>query len=331
MQIRFLGCFGNIGLDFPGIFKFVRQRADIFVLRRQNHIGNAESRIRTGRENGQLFVTQRRAVIVGQAEVKLGAFRTADPVNLLRFDAVNKIQPVQIVDQTVGVFGNRNHPLFFVFAHHLRAAALAAAVDNLFVGQADLAGRAPVDGNFVFIGQSLFKELDEHPLCPLEIFRRRGVNTSVPVKTEAKRFQLFGKGLDVGLRRNRRVHTGFDGVVFGRQPESVKAHRIQNVEALHAFFTGNDVQSGVRARMSDMQTGAGRIRKFDQGIKFFLVMVDFYLVGFLIVPDFLPLFLNGMKIVPVFQRPLLAPFFKICFAVVSGIVLGHFRLFLSSR
>lgn len=83
--------------------------------------------------------------------------------------------------------------------------------------------------------------------------------------------------------------------------------------------------------MSDMQTGAGRIRKFDQGIKFFLVMVDFYLVGFLIVPDFLPLFLNGMKIVPIFQRPLLAPFFKICFAIVSGIVLGHFRLFLSSR
>ena len=196
------------------------------MLRRQNHIGNAESCVRTGRENGQLFVAQRRAIIVSQAKVKLGTFRAADPVNLLRLDAVNKIQPVQIINQTIGVFGNRNHPLFFVFAYHLCAAALAAAIYNFLVSQTCLTGRAPVDGNFVFIGQSLFKELDEHPLRPLEIFRRRGIDTPIPVKTETERFQLLGKGFDVSLCRNRRMYAGFDGVVLGRQPESVKTHRI---------------------------------------------------------------------------------------------------------
>ena len=44
-----------------------------------------------------------------------------------------------------------------LFADHRAAAALAHAVDHLFVGQHAFAGSTPVDGHGGFIGQTLFK------------------------------------------------------------------------------------------------------------------------------------------------------------------------------
>ena len=109
------------------------------MLRRQHHVGYAESGVRPGGENRQFSVRQRISLFVGQTEIQLGTFRTADPVDLLRLDPVDEIQFVQIFDQTVGVFGNGNHPLFFVLTHHFGTTALAAAVDHFFVGQSHFA------------------------------------------------------------------------------------------------------------------------------------------------------------------------------------------------
>ena len=69
-----------------------------------------------------------------------------------------------------------------------------------------------------------------------------------------------------------------------------------------------------------MQTGTRRIRKFDQGVKLFLVLVYFNLVSFLVFPNFLPFFFNGMKIVTFFHRPFFFPFVKTGFSVISGII-----------
>ena len=214
--------------------------------------------------------------------------------------------------------------------YDLRSATLAAAVDNFFVCQPYFAARTPVNGHFVFIGQTLFKQFDKHPLRPFVIFRITGGNATVPVKTETDRLHLFGKIGDVRRRWNGRMHTGFNRIVFCRKPESVKTHRIQNVKTLHSLFAGNNVQSRIWTRMSDMQTGTRRIRKFDQGVKLFLVLVYFNLVSFLVFPNFLPFFFNGMKIVTFFHRPFFFPFVKTGFSVISGII-RHNWLFLSCR
>ena len=82
-----------------------------------------------------------------------------------------------------------------------------------------------------------------------------------------------------------------DGGVFRGQAESVPAHRMQNIETLHAFITGNDIADGVIADMADMNF-AGRIRKHLQQIIFFLLRIFGNLEGFFILPFLLPFFFN---------------------------------------
>ncbi len=309
LQIGLLGGCFDISPNFVGILEFIHVFPHKLMLRRQNHISYAESGIWPRRKHSQF--------VIAEFKVKLGAFRTTDPVNLLRLDAVDKIQIVQIVNQAVGVFGNRDHPLFFILAYDLRAAAFATAVDNFFVGQADFAGRTPVDGYFVFVGQTFFEEFDKHPLRPFVIFRIAGADTSVPIETKAERFQLLGKRRNIGRRRNCRMHAGFNGVVLGRQTKSVKTHRIKYVEPLHSFLAGNHVKSGIRARMSDMQPGTRRIRELDQSVELLFVPVYFDTIGFFFIPNCLPLFFNSLEIIAVFQFPAFLPLLKSLFSVKS--------------
>ena len=56
---------------------------------------------------------------------------------------------------------------------------------------------------------------------------------------------ISGKIGNIGFGGNGRMHAGLDSIVFRRQAERVKTHRIQNVKALHSLFAGNNVQSGV--------------------------------------------------------------------------------------
>ena len=52
---------------------------------------------------------------------------------------------------------------------------------------------------------------------------------------------------------------GFDGVLFGREAEGVPAHGVQHVESGSAPVAGEDIRGGVAFRMTDMESGAGRI------------------------------------------------------------------------
>jgi len=49
------------------------------------------------------------------------------------------------------------------------------------------------------------------------------------------------------------VDSLLDGVLLCGEAEGVEAHRMKNVEALHALVTGNDVSGGVALGMSDMK------------------------------------------------------------------------------
>ena len=146
----------------------------------QNHICHTESRIGARCKDGQLFT--------GELKIEFSTFRTANPVNLLRFNTINKIEICQIINQSVGIFCDGNHPLFFVFAHNLSPATFTTPVDNLFVCKTDFTTRTPVNGNFIFIGKTVLVKLKKHPLCPFVIFGRRCINYAVPVKGKTKRF-----------------------------------------------------------------------------------------------------------------------------------------------
>ena len=73
--------------------------------------------------------------------------------------------------------------------------------------------------------------------------------------------QLAAVGGDVGGGRDRRVLAGLHGVLLGRQPEGVEAHRVQHVAARHPLVAGVDVGAGVAERVADVEARAGRVRE----------------------------------------------------------------------
>ena len=168
---------------------------------------------------------------------------------------------------------------------------------NLFVGQAALAARAPVDRHFGLIGQPLLIELQEDPLRPLEVVRVGGVDLARPVEGEADALELLAEVIDVLLRHPGGVDVVLDGVVLGRQAESVPADREEHVIALHAALAGDDIHRRVAARMADVQTRAGGIRELDQRVEFRLFMAGFRLKAMGVLPFLLPLQLNLFGIV----------------------------------
>ena len=149
------------------------------MLRGNHHISRAEQGIRPGGVHGQLIAQ-------GGVKIHLCTGRTADPVFLLRLDTVRIIHQIQIIDQALSILGDLQHPLGFHLSHHFAAAALANAVDHLFVGQHAFAGGAPVYGSLFFIRQAVLKQLQKDPLCPFIIAGIRGVDLTAPVKGNAE-------------------------------------------------------------------------------------------------------------------------------------------------
>ena len=64
------------------------------------------------------------------------------------------------------------------------------------------------------------------------------------------------------------MSTGFHGVLFRGQTESVPAHGVQDIEAAHAFVATGDIGRGVSFGVSHMETCARRIREHVQNIIF---------------------------------------------------------------
>ena len=150
-----VGLFGGLLLicrNLVHIGYFIRPFIYKRVLGRHYHIGNAEKRIGAGGEH-----LERIAYIGGK--FNLSAVGAANPVALLRFYAVYKVNLVKPFKQLFGIIGNFKHPLAFFLVNNLAAAALAVAVYNLFICKHTLAGGAPVDRHFLFIGKPFFIKL----------------------------------------------------------------------------------------------------------------------------------------------------------------------------
>ena len=269
------------------ILQLVNQR----MLRRQYHVGCAEQGIRASGVNPYLFALSR------QAEIHLGAFAAADPVPLLHLYLINEVHRVQTVQQLLGVSGDLQHPLGLNLAHHRAAAPLAHAANHFFIGQAALAGGAPVNGHVCLVSQAMLVQLQEDPLGPLKVVGIGGVHLTGVIEGEADFLQLFPEMVNVLLGYGCRMHLILDRIVFRRQTEGIPADGEKHVVPFHAALPGNNVHGGIGAGMSYVQPLSGRIRELNQSVKLRLGIVvrGFKSVGFF--PDFLPLGLNPFGVI----------------------------------
>ncbi len=259
------------------------------VLRGQHHVGGSEEGIRPGGEDHNV----------------LRPGGAAHPVLLLNLHPLDEVQPLQIVNEPLGVLGDFQHPLALIPADHGAVAPLADSVHHLFVGQDALAGGAPVDGHLLFVGKALFEELEENPLGPFVVGRVGGVNLPLPVEGKPQGAQL---GLEVGdvlLGKFGGMDVVFDGVVFGGQAEGVPPHGIEDVVALHPALAGHDIQGGVGPGMAHMEPLAGGVGELHQGVVFGLCVVVGGGKAPVLVPPLLPFSFDGRKIVLQKSHPLI--------------------------
>ena len=124
---------------------------------------------------------------LGAAERDLGAVAAADPVALHRLDVLGPVDRVEVVEQAVGVVGDAEEPLLELAQLDLVAAALAAAVDDLLVGEHGLVVGTPVDGRLLAVGQAALEELQEDPLGPAVVARLVGGDLARPVDRDPPR------------------------------------------------------------------------------------------------------------------------------------------------
>src|SRR6267142_4686783 len=89
-----------------------------------------------------------------------------------------------------------------------------------------------------------------------------------------------------------------DRVLFGRQTESVPAHRMQDVEPAHSPVTRADAGGGITFRMPDVQTGAAGIGKHVEHVELRFGRVEifvariWYVKNLALFPNRLPLGLD---------------------------------------
>jgi hypothetical protein len=99
-------------------------------------------------------------------ESDLRSLRSTDPVSLHRLDALGPVQFVQILQQTVSISSDLQHPLTHKAALDGFTRFHILAVLDLFVGQNRALRRAPVDGHLRLIGKAALVEFQEDPLRP---------------------------------------------------------------------------------------------------------------------------------------------------------------------
>ena len=136
--------------------------------------------------SGRVVKTGKSICGVLAAEDGLGALGAADPVALHRHDVLGpRLEAVEVGEQAIGVVGDPEVPLLELLRHDLGAAALAAAVDHLLVGEDGLVLRAPLDRGVGPVGEAGLEQPQEDPLRPAVVLGRWAAKLAAPVDRDA--------------------------------------------------------------------------------------------------------------------------------------------------
>ncbi len=298
LEVALAGRLLLVGLDGVGVGEHARSKpvGHELVLGTEHHVCRAEERVAPRRVHRDFRV----GLLVPEydAEIHQRARGFSDPVALHFLDAFRPVELVEIGQETLGVFGDLQHPLAHRSALHGMVSALGAAVNDFFVREHRSQGRTPVHGHFGDVGETLLVELLEYPLRPAVVLRIRRVDFAVPVVRKAEHADLLAETVDVLLRRDRRVRARFHGVLLGRQTKRVPPHRMEDVEALHALVAAQDVGRRITLGMPHVKSRTARIREHVQTVE--LGFARAVVRGFeclLVKPTLLPLLLDRRIIV----------------------------------
>ena len=141
------------------------------------------------------------------------------------------------------------------------------------------------------------KELYKSPLGPFVIIRVAGTHLTVPIERKPDSVELLAVTCQVYLGGYGRMSTGLYGILLGRQPISIVAHRVQNVKTFQSFIPRKYIRCNIAKRMSDMQSGSRRIWEHIENIIFRFPFNYFCFEHFFRSPLFLPFFLYFTKII----------------------------------
>ena len=149
-----------------------------WMFRGHDHVRCAKERVRTCCEDLQQVM---RTVRGNRRERHFRALGSSDPVALHRLDLFGPVQLLKPGEQAIGVRCDPKHPLIEFLFRDLRTAALASAVDHVFVSDAGLATRTPVHGHKGFVCEACFEHPQEDPLRPFVVVRICGVDLTRPI------------------------------------------------------------------------------------------------------------------------------------------------------
>ena len=244
--------------------------------------GGAEEGVRAGGEDRVVDAE------LLAAEDDLGALGAADPVALHGLDVLGPLDRLEVVEEAVGVVGDAQEPLLELAHLHDGAAALAAAVDDLLVGEDGGVVRAPLDRGLLAVGEAGVHELEEDPLGPAVVLGLVGGELARPVDGDAPGAELLLEGADGVLGRLARMDAGLDRVVLGGEAEGVVAHRVQDAEAVAAVEVGDGVADRVDLQVADVGLAAGVRQHLEHVGLGAPAAVVRHLPGALVRPDALP-------------------------------------------
>ena len=221
------------------------------VLGRHDEEGGAEEGVGAGGEDGVVGIDPI------AAEDDLSALGAPNPGPLHRLDVLGPVDLVKAFEQAVGVPGDREEPLLELLRLDDGAAALAATVDHLLVGEHRLVLGAPVDRGLAAVGELLLEEPEEEPLRPAVVSGLAACDLARPVDRDPPRLELAPELLDRGPVESRGCSPVRIAWFSAGSPEGVIAHRVDHLEAVAAPEMGDGIPDRVVLQMADVGLARG--------------------------------------------------------------------------
>ena len=248
------------------VFRSLDERLDKRVLGGYREECDAEDRIAARGERGQHHA---RFAVLFELEMDVNACALADPVFLHDANLLGPtLQFAQPLEEHVGILGDFEEPLLEILRLDDRVATPALAVLDLLVREDRRAFRAPVDRRLLAVCETSLVELDEEPLVPLVVLRTACDDHALPVVAAAELALLFADARYGVIGVCFRVRLVLDSGVLSRKTERVVAHRVEDVESLHALVARDDIAHRVVAAVAHVQTIGARVREHLEAVEF---------------------------------------------------------------
>ncbi len=268
--------------------------AELRMIRADDQEGGAEEGVGAGREDRH----QGSGTAI-QPEVDESALAAPDPIALRDLCPLAPVETVEGVQHLLRVVGGLDEPLLEEAGLDRGAAALAAAVDDLLVGEHGEARRAPVDRALAVLGEACLEELEKHPLGPAVVVGAGGVDLVGPVDAQTELLELLlAEVLDIAGGQGGGMLADLERVVLGVDAEGVEAERLEDVVPLLAAVAAVDVRTGEGVGIADVQLLRRRVGEHHQAVEGART-AHVGAVGLALRPAPLPLDVEGWEVEPV--------------------------------